>query len=115
MGLQVRALEIHIESALSLCPGGLIRGEHLPEGLAKGLALAAPDSTHAVLSAGGQPQELPGRALPPSAGSMENIKRRAAQEALSRHGGRVMAACRELGVSKDTLRRILRKGAGEER
>ncbi|NHZ47418.1 helix-turn-helix domain-containing protein, partial [Nitratidesulfovibrio liaohensis] len=37
----------------------------------------------------------------------------AAREALRRHGGRVMAACRELDISKDTLRRIL-KGGGTD-
>jgi transcriptional regulator with PAS, ATPase and Fis domain len=28
-------------------------------------------------------------------------------QALARHGGRRMAACRDLDISKDTLRRIL--------
>jgi transcriptional regulator with PAS, ATPase and Fis domain len=85
----VRELENIIEYAFILCPGGHIRLEHLPEGLLAGEA-----------------QE---RALPLS-GTLADIKRRAVEEVLSRHGGRVMAACRELGVSKDTLRRILRKG-----
>jgi len=86
----VRELENIIEYAFILCPGGNIRLEHLPEGLL--------------------PQEALGCALPLS-GTLEDIKRRAVEEVLNRHGGRVMAACRELGVSKDTLRRILRKGA----
>ncbi|MBG3877651.1 helix-turn-helix domain-containing protein, partial [Desulfovibrio oxamicus] len=45
--------------------------------------------------------------------TMAVAKRDAAREALRRHGGRVMAACRELGISKDTLRRIL-KGGGTD-
>jgi DNA-binding NtrC family response regulator len=38
---------------------------------------------------------------------LEEIKCRAAWQAVERHGGRKMAACRELDISKDTLRRLL--------
>jgi len=96
----VRELENIIEYAFILCPGGLIRSEHLPEKLAERLAAGLAGS----LAAGSC------RALPCYSGKMEDIKRQAARQALERHGGRVMAACRELGVSKDTLRRILSKG-----
>lgn len=96
----VRELENIIEYAFILCPGGLIRSEHLPENLAESLAAGLAGS----LAAGSC------RVLPGSSGRMEDIKRQAARQALERHGGRVMAACRELGVSKDTLRRILSKG-----
>jgi transcriptional regulator with PAS, ATPase and Fis domain len=82
----VRELENIIEYAFILCAGGLIRPEHLPEGLA--------------------PREESGQPLP-LCGTLEEIKRRAAAEALTRNNGRAMATCRELGVSKDTLRRIL--------
>ncbi|MBU1228795.1 MAG: sigma 54-interacting transcriptional regulator [Proteobacteria bacterium] len=85
----VRELENIIEYAFILCPGGRIGLEHLPENLA--------------------PREENGQSLPFS-GTLKAIKCRAAAEALSRHNGRVMAACRELGVSKDTLRRILNQG-----
>jgi len=85
----VRELENIIEYAFILCPGGLIRPEHLPESLA--------------------PQDDAAQAAP-LCGSLDEIKRRAAADALARNNGRVMAACRELGVSKDTLRRILNKG-----
>jgi len=84
----VRELENIIEYAFILCPGGLIRPEHLPDTLA--------------------PREDTGL-LPPLAGTLADIKRRAAAEALARNNGRTMAACRELGVSKDTLRRILKQ------
>jgi Bacterial regulatory protein, Fis family. len=40
---------------------------------------------------------------------MEDIRHRAAVEAVERNGGNRNAACRELGISKDTLRRILSK------
>ncbi|OIO02959.1 MAG: Fis family transcriptional regulator [Desulfovibrionaceae bacterium CG1_02_65_16] len=93
----VRELENIIEYAFILCPGGLILPEHLPESLAQGLAAEA---------------DAAGSSPPPAAPrTMEDIKRRAAAEALERNGGRVMAACRELGVAKDTLRRLLGKDA----
>lgn len=85
----VRELENIIEYAFILCAGDLIRLEHLPESLAP-----RNDAPH----------------QPPLCGSLEDIKHRAASDALARNNGRVMAACRELGVSKDTLRRILSKG-----
>jgi len=89
----VRELENIIEYAFILCPGGLIRPEHLPDNLA--------------------PREDASQ-LPPLTGTLAAIKRRAAAETLARHNGRTMAACRELGVSKDTLRRILKQGGGDE-
>jgi PAS domain S-box-containing protein len=86
----VRELQNIIEYAFILCPAGPIRPAHLPEYI--------------------RPVSGEGRAAP--AGTLAEIKRRAAQEALERHGGRRMAACRELGISKDTLRRILSPGGG---
>ena len=85
----VRELENIIEYAFILCPSGLIRLEHLPESLAP------------------QAQSV---AAPPFCGTLDEIKCRAVAATLARNEGRVMAACRELGVSKDTLRRILNKG-----
>jgi len=38
---------------------------------------------------------------------MDEIRHQAALEAVERNGGNRNAACRELGISKDTLRRIL--------
>ena len=83
----VRELENVIEYAFILCPGGMIKLEHLPEGL--------------------RPDKSPDQS-PLLFGTMEEIKRQAAAAALDRNNGRVMAACRELAVSKDTLRRLLR-------
>ncbi len=88
----VRELENIIEYAFILCPGGSIGPEHLPEGLAPGQD---------------QPQAAP------LFGTLREIKCRAAAQALARNNGRVMAACRELDVSKDTLRRILNRTGGE--
>ncbi len=84
----VRELENIIEYAFILCPGGRIGLEHLPEGLA-------------------EREDAPPSA--PLFGTLRDIKCRAAAEALTRNNGRVMAACRELDVSKDTLRRILNR------
>jgi sigma-54 dependent transcriptional regulator, acetoin dehydrogenase operon transcriptional activator AcoR len=97
----VRELENIIEYAFILCPGGRaerIRLEHLPEGLTSGLARREGPQADG-------PQE-DGDASP-ACGTLAMIKRRAATDALARNNGRVMAACRELGISKDTLRRIL--------
>ena len=85
----VRELENILEYAFILCPGGFIRLEHLPEALAPQAESAPP---------------------PPFCGTLDEIKCRAVAATLVRNEGRVMAACRELGVSKDTLRRILNKG-----
>jgi len=85
----VRELENIIEYAFILCPGGLIQPEHLPEAL-------APRTQHEDTA---QPLAF--------SGTLAALKHRAASETLARHQGRVMAACRELGISKDTLRRIL--------
>jgi DNA-binding NtrC family response regulator len=89
----VRELENVIEYAFILCRQGFIQVEHLPEYL--------------------HPEDA---ALPLArrAGSMTEIKRLAAAEAVRRHGGRRMAACRELGISKDTLRRILDRPTQDE-
>jgi sigma-54 dependent transcriptional regulator, acetoin dehydrogenase operon transcriptional activator AcoR len=81
----VRELENIIEYAFILCPTGLIQAAHLPEYL-RPVQNVTPVS---------------------SLGTMAEIKRRAVLATLERYGGHRMAACRELGVSKDTLRRIL--------
>jgi PAS domain S-box-containing protein len=82
----VRELENILEYAFILCADGFIQVEHLPEHL------------------------HPAKGSPRSAGlsgTMEAIKRRAARQAVKRNNGKKMAACRELGITKDTLRRLL--------
>lgn len=81
----IRELENILEYAAILCPGGEIGLGHLPEALRQ----AAPGQAPAI-----------GR-------TMADIRRQAAEEAVARHGGNRNAACRELAISKDTLRRIL--------
>lgn len=82
----VRELENILEYAFILCPDGFIQVEHLPEYLHP----ARGDRRAAGLS-----------------GTMEEIKKRAARQAVKRNNGKKMAACRELGITKDTLRRLL--------
>jgi PAS domain S-box-containing protein len=84
----IRELENILEYASILCPGGLIQVEHLPADVRA--------CEHAGPVAGDQPPL-----------TMEDIRYRAAMEAVERNGGNRNAACRELGISKDTLRRIL--------
>ncbi|BDQ33802.1 sigma-54 interaction domain-containing protein [Pseudodesulfovibrio portus] len=83
----VRELENILEYAFILCTGGFIQVEHLPEYLQPG---------------------QPDRSGPdPLRGTMDDIKRRAARQAVKRNNGKKMAACRELSITKDTLRRLL--------
>ncbi len=81
----IRELENILEYAAILCPGRVIEAGHLPE-------------------------HLRGQASPHAQGAsrtMAAIRFQAAQEAVERCNGNRNAACRELGISKDTLRRIL--------
>lgn len=89
----VRELENILEFAFILCPSGFIQMEHLPEAV-------QPDQTGDEHACGGPM-------------TMEQAKYNAALAAVERNGGKRMAACRELGISKDTLRRILSSFKGE--
>jgi PAS domain S-box-containing protein len=91
----VRELQNILEYAFILCPTGFIQIEHLPDSLQS--------------RAGYVPEHLPGA-------TMLEIKRQAALRALERHAGCKVAASRELGISRDTLRRILARdlAAGPE-
>ena len=86
----IRELENIIEYACILCPGGLIQTDHLPRTLRR-------------------PILVPGEEAPLT---MEEVRYRAAVKALKCNQGNRNAACRDLGISKDTLRKILRQGAG---
>ncbi|QJB55492.1 sigma 54-interacting transcriptional regulator [Pseudodesulfovibrio sp. zrk46] len=85
----VRELENILEYAFILCSSGFIQMEHLPDHL--------------------QPDAAGGEGTSGLYGTMDEIKRRAARVALARNKGKRMATCRELGISKDTLRRMLAK------
>ncbi|MEF2145756.1 MAG: sigma 54-interacting transcriptional regulator [Desulfovibrionaceae bacterium] len=83
----VRELENILEYAFILCQEGFIQVEHLPENL--------------------QPNRPSDEAVYGAGGTLEEIKCRAVLHALTRNKGKKMATCRELGISKDTLRRTL--------
>ncbi len=83
----IRELENILEYAFILCPSGFIQIEHLPEYL------------HPSGAGNGGSSGL--------YGTMEEIKCRAAKYTLMRNNGKRMATCRELKISKDTLRRML--------
>ncbi|WP_432738026.1 sigma-54 interaction domain-containing protein [Maridesulfovibrio sp. FT414] len=83
----VRELENILEFSFILCPSGFIQVEHLPEYL--------------------QPLDRPRSASEDVPRTMEEVKCITARKALERNNGKTMAACRELNISKDTLRRII--------
>ena len=84
----IRELENIIEYGFILCPGGFIRLEHLPETFIKtDNQLDSP-----LLSAY---EGLP----------LEEIEKKAIELSLTRNKWKKMLTCRELGISKDTLRR----------
>ncbi len=87
----VRELQNILEYAFILCGSGRIGLDHLPDYL-------RPDTPAATRA---------DTAAPPT---MRAAKYAAVAAALTRNGGRRMAACRELGITKDTLRRILEQG-----
>jgi sigma-54 dependent transcriptional regulator, acetoin dehydrogenase operon transcriptional activator AcoR len=88
----VRELQNILEYAFILRSAGRIGPEHLPDYL-RPAAGAAPS---------------PGGPV-----TLRAAKYHAAKAALDRHDGRRMEACRELGITKDTLRHILERGPGE--
>ncbi len=85
----VRELENILEFSFILCPAGFIQVEHMPEYLQPG---------------GGKRDSAPS-----GTGTLEEIKCRAVLSTLERNKGRKMVTCRELGISKDTLRRMLER------
>lgn len=86
----IRELENIIEYGFILCPGGYIQPGHLPENLLS-----------AKLEGGATLAGIQGL-------SLAEIERQAILASLKKNGGKKMQTCRELGISKDTLRRKLR-------
>nr|WP_181447996.1 sigma 54-interacting transcriptional regulator [Dissulfurirhabdus thermomarina] len=87
----IRELENIIEYAFILCHGGFIELEHLPEPFS------------------GTGGEVPAGLDLDQALSLEEIEKRAIYQALKRNRWKRLATCRELGISKDTLRRKIQK------
>jgi DNA-binding NtrC family response regulator len=84
----IRELENIIEYAFILCPGGFIQEAHLPEHIRPGTDT---EDAPVCLTAGGM--------------SLEDIERQAILQSLDRNKWKKMLTCRELQISKDTLRR----------
>jgi transcriptional regulator with PAS, ATPase and Fis domain len=85
----VRELENAIEYAFILCPGGVIQAEHLPEYL----------HAHGTVGASAETR----------GSTLADIERRVILQTLQRNDGRRAATARELGISKATLWRKLKK------
>ncbi|CCH48187.1 sigma-54 interaction domain-containing protein [Pseudodesulfovibrio piezophilus] len=94
----VRELENVIEYAFILCPGEMIETAHLPEHLKPVSERGPGGCTPSFINA------KPG---------MAGHKYQAVLQALEKHKGNKSAAARELGVSRDTVRRILARGAAK--
>jgi PAS domain S-box-containing protein len=90
----IRELENIVEYAFILCEGGYIQPEHLPEPFAAGVG--AEETV----------QPMVDRAEPRS---LEEIEKQAISRSLERNYWRKMVTCRELGISKDTLRRKIER------
>ena len=89
----IRELKNIIEYAFILCDGGYILPQHLPEPFGAATQTADDEDT-AILD---RPQTL------------EEIEKQAIALALEKNKWKRSATCRELGISKDTLRRKLSK------
>jgi PAS domain S-box-containing protein len=88
----IRELENIIEYSFILCHGGFIQPEHLPEPFAPA-----------------ESDEGSGALLLEKPRSLEAIEGQAIYRALERNRWRRLATCRELGISKDTLRRKIQR------
>jgi len=89
----IRELENIIEYGFILCPGGLIQPHHLPEPFSTGPSGEADSARPAAT----RPMTL------------EEIEKEAIVQALKRNEWKRLATCRELKISKDTLRRKIKR------
>ncbi|MBU0679907.1 MAG: sigma 54-interacting transcriptional regulator [Proteobacteria bacterium] len=91
----IRELENIIEYAFILCPGGFIQPEHLPEPFAP--SLSNKQNLSSIIPMIGTSQ------------SLEDLEKTAIATSLIKNNWKKMATCRDLGISKDTLRRKISK------
>lgn len=94
----IRELENIIEYGFILCPGGQIQTAHLPESLSEDNI-----TTPSLTLAGSRRMTL------------AELEKQAILLALERNSWKKMKTCRELGISKDTLRRKLRSYGLEDK
>jgi transcriptional regulator with PAS, ATPase and Fis domain len=88
----IRELENIIEYGFILCTGGFIQEEHLPESF-------LPDSQRAHANFTDTQ----------NGATLEQIEQQAIASSLERNNWKRMMTCRELGISKDTLRRKIER------
>ncbi len=91
----IRELENIIEYAFILCEGGYIQAAHLPE--------TFKEEVHSSPGARASPS------ITSSTMTLDEIEKHAIIAALERNDWKKMVTCRELGISKDTLRRKIAK------
>ncbi len=87
----IRELENIIEYSFILCEGGFIQPQHLPDPFAASSGQAKKGMQEEKFQKGAQ--------------TLEDIEKMAIYMCLERNKWKRMATCRELGISKDTLRR----------
>jgi DNA-binding NtrC family response regulator len=108
----VRELENAIEHAVAVSEAPLLGANDLPASvrtprLLSSLAGVAPEPiAHDAPPAAGRPR---GAARDPDARSLDDVTRDHVLRALSRHGGNATAAAKQLGVSRTTLWRMLKR------
>lgn len=88
----IRELENIVEYGFILCNGGFIQEEHLPESF-------LPEAQHGRDNSVGMEAGL----------TLEQIEQEAISISLERNKWKKMMTCRELGISKDTLRRKIER------
>jgi len=108
----VRELENAIEHAVAVSEGPVLRAEDLPAAVRTPRLLSreagVPDEAvvHEASEAGGRTRGL-GRDA--DARSLDDVTREHVVRALARHGGNATAAAKQLGVSRTTLWRMLKR------
>jgi PAS domain S-box-containing protein len=90
----VRELENAIEHGFVVCGGSVIEREDLPP--------------H-IIGEGVAPLELPGTTAPVDMGPLQGAEAFAIREALAKHGGVRTLAAKELGISRNTLWRKMKR------
>lgn len=86
----IRELQNIIEYAFIICPGGMIEPQHLPSPLSGSFDESLCETTSRRMT-------------------LDEMEKMAIYAALKRNNWRRMATCKELGISKDTLRRKIGK------
>ncbi|HEV2104694.1 MAG TPA: sigma 54-interacting transcriptional regulator, partial [Candidatus Eisenbacteria bacterium] len=100
----VRELENAIEHAVAVAEGRTLSPADLPA------AIRSPRLLPRLAGAGAGPPAAPADAAPdPDARTLEEVTREHVLRALARHHGNATAAARQLGVSRTTLWRMLKR------